>query len=112
MRSLTAAQERDGLRCEPLSAPGEAELVGRRRPHGDAIEVDTHRSREARAHGVAHGRDPGLLSDEHAVGVHKLPACPAHDLVGSLKQADGRRVQPLRIARWKELADVAEPGRA
>src|SRR5689334_3941677 len=102
-----ASQKRDRLRGQALAAAGEAELVGRRRAHRDALDVNAHRTGEAGAHRDADIGDPWPLSDQHAVGVHELEAAHADDLVAPLEQPDRRGVEPLRIGGREELADVA-----
>src|SRR5262245_4770623 len=109
--SAGASQKRDRLRGEAFAAAREAEAVGRRRAHGDAIHLDAHRTREPSAHLDPHVGDPRTLADQDAVGVHELEAAHANDLVAPLEQSDRGDVEPLRVGRREELADVTLAGR-
>src|SRR4029453_7102192 len=63
-----AFQKRDRLGGEPLAAAGEAEPVGRGRPHGHAVDLDPHRAREPPPHRNAYVGDPRPLADQDTVG--------------------------------------------
>src|SRR5262245_49560972 len=105
-------QECDRLSRQPLAAAREAEPVGRRRPDSDAVDVDSHRSGQPTAHRDPHLGDPRALADQDAVRVHELEAAHPDDLVAPLEQPDRRGVEPLRVRRREELADVPLAGRA
>ena len=97
---------------EPFAAAREAEAVGGRRAHRDPVDRDAHRAREPRAHRDSHVGDLRPLADEDAIRVHELEPGHANDLVAPLEQPDRGRVEPLRVGRGEELADVSLPGRA
>jgi hypothetical protein len=84
----------------------------RRRPHRHPAELGAERARETRAHCFAEICDPRPFADQDAVGVDELEAARAHELVGPLQEPDRRDVEPLRVARREELADVAAAGGA
>ena len=62
-----AHEQRDRVRGQPFAAAGEAQPVGRRRPHRDTQLVGVERSREPLAHQPAVRRQPRFLPDQDAV---------------------------------------------
>jgi A/G-specific adenine glycosylase len=97
---------------QALCAAGEAEVVGGRRPDGDAIRLDPERVREACAHLVAAVGDSRPFADQHTVGVHKLEPARS-DLAVSVPEQEQRRDAAQRVVvGGEEGADVPEPCRA
>ena len=106
------ADQRDRLRGQALASPGEPEPVRGRGPHGDAVGLDADGPGEARAHLVPVRSDARFLADEHAVGVHELPAGILDALVGDAEEVERRGALPLRLAGREERADVLQAGSA
>lgn len=61
--------QRHGRGRNPLLAPLEAEVLGRRRLHRDAVDVDAHRLGHRRTHGVDVGTELGTLHRNRAVDI-------------------------------------------
>src|SRR5579864_1846878 len=105
-----ALQERHGVGGEAFAAAGVPEPVGRRR--ADVHLAGPDRALEAFAHRLAVGRDPRLLADEHAVGVHELEAGRGHLGIRLPEEVERRDAAQALLLRRKHRPDVAEPGRA
>ena len=69
-------------------------------------DLDAERARQARAHLIAHGRDPRLLADEDAVGVHELEAGGSHVAVRLREQHERVGAAVGLVVGREERADV------
>jgi len=107
--SACRLDEGDGLSGESLAAAGKAELVGRRRADVDPLCVCSDRFRQALAHLLPKRRDPWLLADQDAVCVDELPPGLVYLRGGAPQQIERRCALPLRLPRWKQRTDVAQP---
>ena len=110
-RLLLTPEQGNRLGDKAFATAGEAEAVGRRRPHAHSSGLDPERAAQALTHLRAYRADPGLLTDEHAIGVDELVAGVPDLAVRLPEEIERGRSSVLLVTRGKEGADVAEARR-